>query len=281
MLKFGCHLSIKEGYLGAAKRAYSYKALSYQYFPKNPRSLSVKSYDHEDAEACRNFCLEHAIESIAHTPYPTSLTAERDKKEAVIQSLKNDLEIAEACGSLGVVVHFGSLLHSGGQIDSYKLMIETLNAVLEGWMGSSRLLIENNAGVIGSIGTTLEELTQIRKLCERPEKIGFCLDTCHAFASALWTGDNWADLAEKGEKLGYFQELKAVHLNNCKYPMGEGKDRHANILHSSGHIKEHQFEELIHSPVLQHALFVLETPKDMGVTHQEEIKELKKRFGQS
>ncbi|WP_411787729.1 hypothetical protein [Halobacillus rhizosphaerae] len=48
-MKFGCHVSIKAGYLAAAKHAESIQASAFQYFPKNPRSLSLKNYDPEDA----------------------------------------------------------------------------------------------------------------------------------------------------------------------------------------------------------------------------------------
>ncbi|PLT30618.1 deoxyribonuclease IV [Peribacillus deserti] len=278
-MRFGCHVSIRDGYLAAAVHADSMQAKAYQYFPKNPRSLSVKEFDRGDAEACKEFCLGRSISSIAHTPYPTSITpASDEKKEAVIKSLLNDLEIAEACGSMGVVVHYGSQINPSNPLESYTLMIEVLNSVLSKWDGECKILLENNAGVPGTIGTTLEELVQVRNLCEEPQKIGFCLDTCHAFASGLWTGDNWKELSQKGKELGYFQELSAVHLNNSKYGMGIGKDRHANIF-NAGHIKEEQFEELIHSPLLKDVLFVLETPKEYGVSHKEEIEQLYSRWG--
>ncbi|WP_033827780.1 hypothetical protein [Bacillus andreraoultii] len=60
-MKFGCHLSIKDGFLGAAKKAYKMKANAFQYFPKNPRSLSVKEFDKENATLCHAFCKEKAI----------------------------------------------------------------------------------------------------------------------------------------------------------------------------------------------------------------------------
>ena len=66
---FGSHVSIRNGYLGAAKRAVANNASAFQYFPKNPRSLSIKDFDQEDAKSCREFCLEYQLQSVAHTPY--------------------------------------------------------------------------------------------------------------------------------------------------------------------------------------------------------------------
>jgi deoxyribonuclease IV len=179
---------------------------------------------------------------------------------------------------LGVVVHFGSQISKTDPLASYHLMLEILNSVLREWNGKSLLLIENNAGTKGALGTTFEELVQIRTLCEYPEKIGFCLDTCHAFASGLWNGNNTEDLFDKGQELNYFEHLKIIHLNNSKYPSGSRKDRHANIF-QNGHIKENQLEKLVKSPILRDIPFVLETPDDEGITHKEEITTLFQKWG--
>jgi deoxyribonuclease IV len=277
-VRFGCHVSIRNGYIGAAKHALSLGARAYQYFPKNPRSLTIKDFSRGDAGSCKEFCLENGLISIAHTPYPTSLTPSEDKKEITIDSLKNDLEIADACGSAGVVVHFGSPIPGENPLASYQLMIHMLNAVLTDWDGDCKILLENNAGRPGSMGTTMEELVQVRNLCDHPEKIGFCLDTCHAFASGLWTGENWDELEVKGSGLGYFENLTAVHLNNSRYASGEGKDRHANIFHN-GYISEDQFSKLVLSTVIKNVPLILETPSEYGVTHGEEIKELYDKWG--
>ncbi|MBD1381727.1 deoxyribonuclease IV [Metabacillus arenae] len=276
-MRFGCHLSIREGYLGAAKKSVSIGAKAFQYFPKNPRTLSIKDYNETDTVNCKEYCQQNGLISVSHTPYSTSLTPSENKKDFIIQSLLNDLEITDACGSVGAVVHFGSEIHKKDPLKSYQLMIEMLNHVLSKWEGGTKLLLENNAGKPGSFGTTLEELIQVRNLCDYPEKIGFCLDTCHAFSSGLWNGDNWDDLLETGKKLGYFDHLKAIHLNNSKYDTGSGKDRHANI--TEGFIKENQFEQLILTPELKGIPFILETPSVLGWTHESEIKMLYDRWG--
>ncbi|MDZ5473881.1 deoxyribonuclease IV [Bacillus sp. 31A1R] len=277
-MKFGCHVSIRHGYLGAAKYAHSIGANCYQYFPKNPRSLSVKEFNKEDAKLCKEFCLEHHLSSIAHTPYPTSLTPSDEKKEATIESLINDLEIADACGSIGVVVHYGSHFDATNPLAGYQMMIEMLNTVLENWEGKCLILLENTAGKPGTMGTTLEELVQVRTLCEQPNKIGFCLDTCHAFSSSIWTGENHEELFSKGKELDYWSHLKAIHLNNSKYPSGSGKDRHENIFKGK-YIAQEQFNAFITSPILKNIPFILETPSDEGVTHGNEIQQLKETWG--
>ncbi|MCT2536319.1 deoxyribonuclease IV [Aquibacillus koreensis] len=274
-MRIGSHVSIREGYLGAAKQANQLQASVYQYFPKNPRSLDVKTWNKDDAACCKRYCVEHDMQSVSHTPYPTNLTAPEDKREKVIQSLLNDLEISEACGSIGAVVHFGKVVDKDNPIESYQHIIKTLNQTLDQWDGSCKILLENNAG--GTFGTTIEELVQVRKLCHQSERIGFCLDTCHAFASGVWNGDNWKEIERNDVAQDFFDHLACVHFNNSKYPPGQGKDRHANIL-ETGHITKTQWDAFIHSPYLIDVPFILETP-DENLSHEEEIERIKLEWG--
>ncbi|MFT4414054.1 deoxyribonuclease IV [Fredinandcohnia humi] len=269
-MRFGSHISIRNGYLGAAQHAHKIGATAFQYFPKNPRSLSVKDFDKEDAKQCAEYCRNHDILTIAHTPYPTNLVAEKDLIGLVIDSVLNDLEIANECGSIGVVVHFGVLKNANDPLEGYKRMIETLNDILSRWKGESLLLLENNAGKGGPTGTTIEELVQVRQLTEYSEKIGFCLDTCHVFASGVWNGENWNEVESKGIELGYFEHLHAVHLNNSMYPTRSMKDRHANI--HNGHIKVEQMKELLSSTVVSGLPLILETPTSSAFSHEDEIR---------
>src|SRR5699024_8108399 len=210
--------SIKKGYLGAAKEAYAMHASALQCFINKPRSLSRDDFSKEDAYLRKGFCEEIGLESVARSLYPTNLTPKGERmKQRLIDSLVNDLEIADACGSIGVVVHFGKKFSNNDPLISYQVMIDMLDEVLSNWEGNAKILLENNAGKPGTIGTTLEELVQVRNLCEQADKIGFCLDTCHAFASGLWNGKNWGDVREKGLALGYFDHLKVIHFNNSKY----------------------------------------------------------------
>lgn len=268
-MRIGCHVSIRHGYAEAARTAYAMGAASFQFFAKNPRSLHVKEYDVRDADRCRAFCREKGLQSIIHAAYPVNLcTDDPGLYEITVKTLKNDLEIAEACGSLGVVVHFGQ--YKGEHVlTGYQLMIGMINRILHGWSGKAKLLIENNAGQGSRMGTTLEELTQVRLLLDEPDKTGFCLDTCHAFASGLWRGDDWPQVADKMRQLGFFSSLVAVHLNDSVYASGSFRDRHASI--GQGKIGDAAFAAFLRTPELQDVPLVLETPGKRSGGQREEI----------
>lgn len=271
-VKIGCHLSIRNGYLEAAKAAVKLQATAFQYFPKNPRSLTVKQWNAKDADACASFCKEQGIYSIAHSPYPTNLAVdEGELQKATVRSLRNDLAIADACGSVGVVVHFGKYKGTD-PLQGYKNIIQCLHEVLSDWQGNAKLLIENQAGEGSGMGTTLEELVQIRNLSAFREHIGFCFDTCHAYASGLWptSSGGWSMLEEKASRLGYFDHLQAVHLNDSVYEGGSGKDRHAII--GTGHIGAERFRQCLRTFSGLDLPLVLETPAPSGGNHGPEIR---------
>jgi deoxyribonuclease-4 len=254
-MRIGCHVSIRHGFYAAAQTAKAIGCGIFQYFPKNPRSLSVKSFDVRDAFRCQEYCKTHQLLSVAHTPYTVNLaTGDPQLQEATIKSLLNDLWIAEECGSIGVVVHFGKF-PGNDPLQGYRNIIQLLNEVLSGWQGKAMLLIENQAA---GMGTTLQELVQIRMLVDRPERIGFCFDTCHAFAGGMWDGTNWAQVEQLGRELDYSAHLKVVHLNDSKYPYASNKDFHENI--GRGCIGAEGFREFLLSPMIKNVPLLLETP---------------------
>ncbi|MBB6638349.1 deoxyribonuclease IV [Cohnella thailandensis] len=265
----GCHLSTRRGYRETARTAVKLGGNAYQYFPKNPRSLQLKStFDRAEAQRCAAWCRENGVVSVAHGPYPVNPAADAEAAETMAACTLNDLEIAEACGSLGVVVHFG-VYRASDPLQGYRNVIQYINIVLSRWKGKALILLENQAGDHGPMGTTLDELATVRSLCDKPEGVGFCLDTCHLFASGQWDGANWERLRERGLELGFWNSLKAVHLNDSRYPSGSKKDRHARI--GDGHIGEEGFRELLASDVLEGIPKILETPAGPDGTHAEEM----------
>lgn len=266
----GSHVSIRGGYLAAAKTAVSIGANAFQFFTKNPRSLTVKMPDEQDAANCKAFVNNHQIASIVHCPYPVNLAVSDPAiHEAVVQTVRNDLNIADACGALGVVVHFG---HYRGEdpLQGYKNILQCIHNILDGYTGSAQLLIENQAGGAPPMGTTLEELMQIRTLSEKSEYVGFCFDTCHAFASGLLPPNEVDRFIQRAREIGYLDQVKAVHLNDSVYPPGSGKDRHAPL--GQGQMGETMLQSFIEQIKGLAVPLILETDKR---NHIQEIRKVK------
>lgn len=261
-VKLGCHISIGKGLQRAAADALALGAESFQIFTKNPRAMRGKGP--QDGPAGAAFCREHGLVVVAHAPYITNLsTPDPELHRLTIESLTRDLEIAESCAAVGLVVHCGK--HVGqGPDEGTRRMVETLNELLERYAGPVPILLENTAGQGSELGTDLEELLAIRARVATPGRIGFCFDTCHSFVAGQFTPDSWPAYVERMRSTGYRDHLVAVHLNDAKEPHGSRRDRHAKL--GEGHLGEDGIRIILRSDVLNGLPVILETP----VEQQEE-----------
>lgn len=272
-MQIGCHISVAKGFAKAAARAHELGAESFQVFTKNPRGLRPKKLNYEDAAKGAEFCKEHGIVLVAHTPYITNLsTHKEDLHKVTIRSIKEDLGIAEAYGAVGAVVHCGKHVGKGVEYGTQR-MIETLNKILSEYDGSTKLLLENTAGQGTELGLAIEELAKIRAATDFPEKIGFCFDTCHAFAAGAWSEESFDALIATMEETGYLDHLVAIHFNDSKAPFNSRKDRHAKI--GKGEIGTAALSQFLTCDKLEGLPFILETPVEDEGEYAEEIQMLR------
>lgn len=271
-MKIGCHISVSKGLTHAAKKAEELGAKSFQVFTKNPRALRSKKVDVADAEQGVLFCKEHDITVVCHTPYITNLSTPKDDLwKATIRSIREDLDIAEAYGAIGAVVHCGKHVGEGEEYGKAR-MVETLDNILEDYEGKTLLLLENTAGQGTELGLTIKELVEIRSRSKYPEKIGFCFDTCHGFAAGIWSESNFGEFIAEWKQSGYLDAVKVIHFNDSKVPFGSRKDRHEKI--GKGEIGSEPLTLFLQSPDLQDIPFVLETPVQDEIEYADEIQYL-------
>lgn len=268
-MKIGCHISVAKGLEKAAMQAVHLGAQSFQVFTKNPRGLKPKKINHKDADKGVEIMTKHDITLVCHTPYITNLsTPKEDLQEVTIRSIVEDLHIAEAYGAIGAVVHCGKHVGEGEEYGT-KRMVETLDLILEQYTGPVKLLLENTAGQGTELGLTIHALEEIRKASKYPEKIGYCFDTCHAFAAGQWDEESFDKLLEDMEQTGYLNNLVCIHFNDSKAPFGSRKDRHEKI--GKGEIGSDALAKFLRSEKLQHLPVVLETPVDDEQEYADEL----------
>lgn len=257
-MKLGCHISIAKGFPTAVENARRLGCESFQFFTKNPRAFKGKAADPAEAARGRALMAEYGLVAVAHAPYITNLsTPDPELQQTSIASLKLDLENAEAYGAVGCVCHMGKHVDMG--IDyGMKRMAETLDLLLDEYKGSCLLLLENTAGQGSELGTTLAQCLEVRDLVAQPERIGFCFDTCHGFAAGAYRPADWQEFVRQARSSGYWDFLKAVHLNDSKHEHGSRRDRHANL--GQGFIGEDGMAEILRSDAFAGLPVVLETP---------------------
>jgi deoxyribonuclease-4 len=201
---------------------------------------------------------EYGLVAVAHAPYITNLSTPDPELQAVsIASLKQDLENAEAYGAVGCVCHMGKHVDMGEEYGMAR-MVETLNRLLEAYTGPCLLLLENTAGQGSELGTSLEQCVEVRSRVEQPGRIGFCFDTCHGFAAGAYRPGDWEAFVAAGRASGYWEHLKAVHLNDSKFDHGSHRDRHENL--GKGFIGEAGLARILRSGAFTGLPVVLETP---------------------
>ncbi|TCS84441.1 deoxyribonuclease IV [Tepidibacillus fermentans] len=272
-MQIGCHVSVSKGLEKAAQTAHELGANTFQVFTKNPRGLKPKKIDLVDAKKGVQFCKEHGISLVCHTPYITNLSTPKDDlQEATIRSILEDLQIAEAYGAIGAVVHCGKHVGEGEEY-GIKRMIETLDLILEQYDGPTKLLLENTAGQGSELGLDPETLMNIRNSTKYPEKIGFCFDTCHAFAAGQWDDETFDDFIKRAEETRYLDHLLAIHFNDSKAPFNSRKDRHEKI--GQGYIGTDALQKFLQCEKLNHLPFILETPVQKEIEYAEEIELLR------
>ncbi len=273
-MQIGCHLSIRKGLYSAGEKAIDLGANAFQIFTKNPRSLRPKNLDLADAIKGKEFCAEHNLSILCHTPYITNLSTPKDDLHLLsVDSLVEDLKIVEAYGSIGGVVHCGKHVGEGVEYGIQR-MVETLNLIFDRYDGPAMLLLENTAGMGTEIGMEPDELVQIRQMTKYPERIGFCFDTCHAFAAGIWNNELFDQFMVSIEKSGFLENLVALHFNDCKDAFNNKKDRHAKI--GEGQIGISALQKFLKSEKLAHIPFLLETPVDDEEEYRDEIVLLKR-----
>src|SRR5947208_17174303 len=120
-------------------------------------------------------------------------TTDHEMRRTSLDSLVHHLELGDAIGAVGVVLHPGSA--KGEPHDEALLRVaEMLKAAL-GESDGCRLLLENTAGAGDTLGRSFEELGSLIEMAGGSARLGLCLDSCHMFASGfdIATADKLAE----------------------------------------------------------------------------------------
>ena len=272
----GAHVSVAGGFTEGIRRGVELGCDALQIFVKSPNQWKAKPIPAADAEAFR---AAHAASPIgpiaAHAAYLINLAAPNPEILAKSRAgLTDELERCDVLGVPGLVVHPGA--HLGrGEDEGLTAIAESLDAILDGrGAAGARILIEITAGQGTVLGNNLAQLAAIRDRARHGARLGFCLDTCHAFASgySIETAAGWNDfLAELEATIG-FAGVHCIHLNDSVHPKGSRKDRHANI--GEGEIGAEAFRRVLAEERFATIPMVLETP--LGDDEQGHVRDLAK-----
>jgi deoxyribonuclease-4 len=256
----GAHMSVAGGYYKALERGSSIECTAIQLFTKSNRQWYAKKITPEEALRFQHVQEKLNMYVVAHASYLINLGSDDTATEKrSVKALFDELERCDALAIPYLVLHPGS---GKDKIRCIEKIVGNLNAIFSTYTGSTMLLLENMAGQGNTIGNDFETLALIRNSMDSKKHIGFCFDTCHAFAAGYDFRDATAynKLWHHYDDVIGIQHLKAIHLNDSKKQLGSHVDRHENI--GKGAIGLEAFGLIMHDKKLAKIPKILETPKD-------------------
>lgn len=227
----GGHVSTAGGLEKAIQRADERGCETMQVFNQSPRTWRPTRYSEKDFAAFRERLSASSVQSAyIHAVYLINVASDDTEvcRKSLI-SLTHALQVGDAIGAAGVIVHPGS---GKGQAPgpTFKRLGKAMKAALAA-TDSCPLLFENTAGAGFTIGRTFEELARVIEVTGGSDRLGVCLDSCHLLASGYEVRDAAAFKAvvDEYDRTVGLDRLQALHLNDSKVPLGSNVDRHANL----------------------------------------------------
>lgn len=284
-MRFGSHLSVAGGVANAVRSAIELELDCVQVFTANqrqwaPRAPSKEEIDDwfvalreagwDDPDDCR---------TVSHNSYLVNLASpDHDARKRSIAAQRTELERCEALAIRRCVMHPGAHLGAvpprvraperpqactddeQGGIDR---LVESLDSLHDETRGFKVVTcLENTAGPGTALGYDLRQLAMVRERVKRPERIGYCFDTCHATAAGY-------DMSTDAGAASTLAIMKSVlspdrvlvfHLNDSKGACGTRLDRHEHI--GDGVCGAACFRVLLREPAFEKRPGILETPKE-------------------
>ena len=232
-----------------------------QMFLADPQGWK-KPPTHPQAQELR----ESDVAVVVHSPYVVNLASANNRiripsRKLVVQHAEGAAEV----GAIGLVVHGGHVTAKddpAAGVDNWRKFISRQED--EGGFAVP-ILLENTAGGEFAMARHLDALDRLWDAIGG-FGVGFCLDTCHAFAA----GHDLTDVVEK--VMAITGRIDLVHLNNSRDEFGSGQDRHANV--ADGTIPP---EQLVAVCAAAGAPVVVETPAEGQAG---DVAYLRERLGQ-
>ncbi|RLV48112.1 deoxyribonuclease IV [Nocardioides mangrovicus] len=189
------------------------------------------------AAALREAAQAAGVSLVVHAPYIVNVATTNNRIRIPSRKLlQQHMDAAAEIGAIGLVVHGGHVNKSDDPakgFDNWRKAIEATDLKIP-------LLIENTAGGENAMARQLDRIAGVWDAVARAEgaeQVGFCLDTCHAWAGGIELGTAVAKV------LGITGRIDLVHANDSRDTFDSGADRHANF--GSGQLPSDEFAGIV------------------------------------
>lgn len=266
MMKYiGAHVSISKGVENAPRNAAILGASAFAMFTKNQRQWHSAPLTPETIATFKAECKQFAYtpkQILPHDSYLINLgNPDPKKRERATKSFIDELERCRQLGLDRLNFHPGSHLRLITEHEGLALIATEVRAAID-TVPNVVAVFENTAGQGSNLGYNFEQLATMLELTNRPERVGICIDTCHAFAAGydLSTSEGFEKTWEDFERLIGFKFLYGMHFNDSKGTLGQNLDRHESL--GNGNLGMKPFEKLVTDPRFDNIPMILETPNE-------------------
>jgi deoxyribonuclease IV len=219
-LRIGGHVDQSDPIAAAKSR----DATLSQFFLGDPQGWKAPTVAYTGgAEALRAAASSAGIDLYVHAPYVLNVATSNNRIRIPSRKLlQQTLHLAAEIGAQAVIVHGGHVLKSDDAqlgFDNWRKCVERLELAVP-------LLIENTAGGDNAMARHLDRIGRLWDAVgdtEYADRVGLCLDTCHAHAG----GEELVGLVDRAKALT--GRIDLVHANDSRDAFGSGADRHANF----------------------------------------------------
>ncbi|ETW09975.1 hypothetical protein, variant 1 [Aphanomyces invadans] len=260
----GAHVSGANGLENVVFNAAKIGARAFAFFTRSHRSWSCKPLTQDTITAFHAAMKRFGYAPGDVVPHGSYLLNCGSPDVDVLQKSREGLlDEVRRCEALGLSLynfHPGATKNEITVEECLDLIAESIELTLKQTKGVT-ILVENMSNQGSTIGGPFTHLRGIIDRVSEPhrDRVGVCLDTCHAFAAGWDLRDDEYEktMAEFDATVG-FKYLKAVHLNDSQGEVGCHVDRHEKI--GRGHVGLKSFRRLMNDPRFNHIPMILETP---------------------
>jgi deoxyribonuclease-4 len=184
-----------------------------QFFLSNPQSWKAPK-PRDDAARLR----ESSVPLYVHAPYLINVASANNRVRIPSRKI-----LQQACDAAADIAATAVIVH-GGHVDDADLDagFERWRKALDQLETTVPVYLENTAGGDHAMARHFDTIARLWDHIG-DKGIGFCLDTCHAWAA----GESLLDAVERIKAIT--GRIDLVHCNDSKDPAGSGRDRHANL----------------------------------------------------
>lgn len=262
---FGAHVSAAGGVQNAPVNAAAIGAGGFALFTKNQRQWAAAPLTEEHIRLFKENCGKYGYLPEMILPHDSYLINLGHPEAAALQKSREAfLDEMSRCQQLGLDrlnFHPGSHLGQISVEECLNRIADSVNMALDKTAGVTAV-IENTAGQGSNLGFDFEHLAYIIDRVEDKSRVGYCIDTCHAFAAGydLRTEEACRETFALLDRTASLKYLRGMHLNDAIKSVGSHVDRHTQL--GEGQIGMDCFRFIARDSRFDGIPLVLETPDE-------------------